>query len=189
MAKFGSVDYKQLQEFSNAFAEAVGEVKYGQVLDDAMREVGRRHLRRLIKNTPHGHYPRKTVFVTRRGGDGAMFTYAIHPKRGGTLKKGWLGKRSLTGVPSRAEIDGKAATIKIVKKGKTRSMTFCNAVEYASWVEYGHRLCHPPGAQYGWIPARHFVHNSEAVTQAEIPDILERHMRKALKKRGKRWWK
>ena len=188
MAKSGSVDYKELQEFSKAFAKTVGEFESGQVFDDALREIGKKHLGRLVRNTPYGVYPSKITFITRRGGDGLPFTFAIKPKRGGTLKKAWVGK-SGTGIPTQAEINAKAASVRVIKRGNTRSITFYNRTQYASWVDKGHRLCHPPGAQYGWVAPRNFVLNSEVATESEMPKIIERKMRAALKKRGGRWWR
>lgn len=181
------VDFEQLKKFQKIFANAVDEVERGKVYKGAMRECGRLHLKNCVNNTPfYERYPSKTVFVTRIGGDGLPFTFPIHPKRGGTLKKGWVVKthsvaEASPGIPSDSEINSMVQQTEVKKNGNTYEMTFFNRVKYAVWVDKGHRLCHPKGMAYGFVAPRNFVRNSENQTNGKIPKIIEKHLRKALK--------
>ena len=188
-ATFGKVDYEQLKKMQARFESIVGEAESGVVYDEALREVGQRHLARVVQNTPFGVYPSKTKFVRRIGGDGLPFVYPIHPRKGGTLKKGWVVETheqasSAPGVPSSSEITSRVYGTPVKVSGTTRSMTFYNRVKYALWVDQGHRLCHPVGMQYGFVAARNFIRKSEKATSREMAKIFEKHMRKALKRRG-----
>lgn len=75
----------------------------------------------------------------------------------------------------------------VTKKGVVHTITIKNPVEYASYVEYGHRqqvgryvpaidkkLVKP------WIEGQHFVEKSRIEMENEIPDIVEEKLIKKL---------
>lgn len=181
MAKSG-VDYEQLQKMQQAFEAIVGEAESGIVYDEALKDVGRRHLARCVQNTPFGKYK--------------PHAQTGEIKLGGTLRKGWVVNThsqaaAAPGTPSSAEISAKVSGTPVKVNGSMRTMTFFNRVNYALFVDLGHRQT--PGRFVGaigkrlkkaWIPAQNFIRNSENGTASEMPRIIERHMRKALKKRG-----
>ena len=79
-------------------------------------------------------------------------------KRGGTLRRGWtIGE--------------------IRKEGNMISVDVINPVEYASYVEYGHRT----RDHQGWIPGRFMLTISEQEIQAIAPNVLEMKIAKMLK--------
>jgi hypothetical protein len=76
-------------------------------------------------------------------------------KVGGTLKHGWkIGK--------------------IEKTGGTYVIDIINPVEYASYVEYGHRTVKVDG--YGWCPGIHFVEKSVNNVDRMSKPLLEKRM-------------
>lgn len=179
------MDYRQLKEMQKTFEAAVSEIESGRVYDRALKECGRVHLSNCISRTPYGHYPSKTVFVKRVGGDGLPFVFPIHPRKGGTLKKGWVVETheqasAAPGIPSSAEIRAMVSKTPVRVNGRTRSMTFYNRVKYALWVDKGHRLCHPAGAPYGFVAPRNYIRNAENETARQMPAIIGRHIRRAL---------
>lgn len=85
-------------------------------------------------------------------------------KKGGTLKKGWSqdGKYKIYHSPSACLIEIK------------------NPVEYASYVEYGHRTVNG-----GWVPGRLMMTISVDEIQRDGPAILEKKIKKLMEERLK----
>ncbi|MFR0880852.1 MAG: HK97 gp10 family phage protein [Oscillospiraceae bacterium] len=79
-------------------------------------------------------------------------------KKGGTLKRGWT-------------------VSEIRQQGKLYTVDVANIVEYASYVEFGHRT---PNHQ-GWVPGRFMLTISEEELQQIAPKVLESKIRKILK--------
>ena len=79
-------------------------------------------------------------------------------KQGGTLKRGWtIGE--------------------IRKEGDTYVIEIVNPVEYASYVEYGHRTAN----HKGWVPGQFFMQKSVQEIEKITPKILENEIKKYLK--------
>lgn len=76
---------------------------------------------------------------------------------GGTLRRGWT-------------IDAD-----IVKVGDEYEITVFNNVQYASYVEYGHRT-----RNGGWVVGRFMMTESEIELEAQAPKILEKKIEKIL---------
>jgi hypothetical protein len=83
-------------------------------------------------------------------------------KKGGTLRRGWTAQRS---KGFEVKQDGDLYTIEIV-----------NPVEYASYVEYGHRTAD----HSGWVPGKFVMTRAEAEIQALAPKVLEAKIKKYL---------
>ena len=85
-------------------------------------------------------------------------------KKGGTLKKGWSqdGKYKIYHSPSACLIEIK------------------NPVEYASYVEYGHRTVNG-----GWVPGHLMITISVDEIQRDGPAILEKKIKKLMEERLK----
>ena len=79
-------------------------------------------------------------------------------KKGGTLRRGWT-------------------VSEIRQQGKLYTVDVANIVEYASYVEFGHRT---PNHQ-GWVPGRFMLTISEEELQQIAPKVLESKIRKILK--------
>ncbi|MDR2943641.1 MAG: HK97 gp10 family phage protein [Methanosarcinales archaeon] len=154
MASWGTVDIKQLIKLRDGVAET------NDVVDEFMRAVAKefatRFLRLVVKGTPVGIYP---------SGSG---------KTGGTLRRGWTAQQS--GSVSRfvdslsIRFDGENYTVEIV-----------NDVDYASYVEFGHRT--PNGK--GWVSGRFMMTKSEIIANREFPKIAEKKMLEFLKRQMK----
>lgn len=76
---------------------------------------------------------------------------------GGTLRKGWT-------------------VGKITKKGNIYEIEVFNPVEYAMYVEYGHRTRN----HTGWVPGRFMMTISADELQKEGPKIIEKKLIKLL---------
>lgn len=77
---------------------------------------------------------------------------------GGTLRRGW--------------------TVGEIKKvGLTYEIEVINPVEYASYVEYGHRTVN----HRGWVPGRFMMTISANEVESLAPNLLERRLKDLLK--------
>lgn len=79
-------------------------------------------------------------------------------KMGGTLRRGWT-------------IDAE-----VVKKGEAYEITVFNAVEYASYVEFGHRTAN----HKGWVMGRFMMTKSEIEVQGVASKIIEKRLMEIL---------
>ncbi len=79
-------------------------------------------------------------------------------KKGGTLRRGWT-------------------VSEIRQQGKLYTVDVANIVEYASYVEFGHRTTN----HQGWVPGRFMLTFSEEELQQIAPKVLESKIRKILK--------
>ena len=84
-------------------------------------------------------------------------------KRGGTLRRGWTAANYANDIP-------------ITKNGNMLTVEIINPVEYAAYVEYGHRTAN----HQGWIPGRFMLTISEDEIMQSTPAILEKKIKKFL---------
>lgn len=124
------------------------------ICEKILREMTLRFLTKVIQLTPVG----KNNYVRRRARaeNGDYLRYArgknkgkIKTKRtntytGGTLRRGWIVKNEKQAVtnkskPTQAEIENFVKGLKFHKFGKNYKITVVNPVEYAKYVNYGHR--------------------------------------------------
>lgn len=160
--KYGNVNFgslKKLQQKLNAITPADMDA----FLTACAKELAARLLRDVIRNTPVGKYPK---------GAG---------KKGGTLRRGWTAKTheeaaggNGSGLSSVAEFLDK---ITVTHIGDTYRIEIINPVEYAPYVEYGHRT---PDHK-GWVQGRfmltiaedHIKQISEALLAQRLKTFLE----------------
>lgn len=162
MAKWGSCDFRQLQELQkkidrlqaqdiNAFCEA------------AAKELAARLIAKAIKRTPVGVYP-----------TGSGMT-------GGTLRRGWTAKTEREAEATAVFGGGSAGStyaksLQVNKVGSVYEIEIVNPVSYASYVEYGHRT----RGGGGWVNGKFMMTISASEIDAQAPAILERKLMKYL---------
>ena len=158
MSKDIKVDVRQLEQLRKTL-EAT-EKNIDVFMESCVKELAARLLAKVIKRTPVGQYPK---------GSG---------KVGGTLRRGWTTQKSGSGSEG---LNAKSAsqfvdTLKIHHFGDAYVIEIVNSVEYASYVEYGHRT-----ADYkGWVPGRLMLTISEEEIRQAAPHILEAKIKKWL---------
>jgi hypothetical protein len=118
-------------------------------------------LKDVKKNTTTGQYPSHVEFTTK---DGKRVSFDVTPKVGGTLKKGWHSTAT-------------------VKSGGGIKKSLENNVEYASYVNDGHRQVNIHGETVGYTEGKHFLERANNVVEkamiqefdAEIKRVKEKH--------------
>jgi len=194
MAKMGSMDisdFIKLRDNLNKMSEP-------KILDKFMREcvaeIAMEVLKRTIKLTPVGQSMSIAEALTDESGNeirykrgnkkGQVKTKDKIIHTGGTLRRGWTAKTQEEAESSRgsgiSNIESTAKTLRVSRTGDTYIAWIINPVEYASYVEYGHRQT--PGRyvpvlgkrlKKSWVQGRHMLQISMQEVEARLPQFLD----------------
>lgn len=148
MGRSGRFDIRGLKELQEELNKLQDPDKF---VEACAKELAARLLRMVVKGTPVGQY-------TKSSG-----------KKGGTLRRGWTGSK-------RSSAQSYADSLTTIHSGDTYVIEIVNPVEYASYVEYGHRTINN-----GWFPGRLMMTTSEQELERIAPKVLERKIKKYLK--------
>lgn len=144
---WGNANFEELK----ALQEKLHKMQSSEIqtfCEAASKELAARLLALVIKRTLPGKYPK---------GSG---------KKGGTLRRGWTGGQQAS---AKAFADG----CKVYKNGNNYTILVENTVEYASYVEFGHRKRGKNGGPaWGWVPGKFMLTLSEADLEAITPQVL-----------------
>lgn len=206
-------NFKELEKFTKE-VEKLNKEQREEFLEACCKELAARLLAKVIKRTPTGKKPEangdesikikvaESTTVQRKAGNGYV-TYQRKVMRtrsfltaegarmqqhwggyvGGTLKRGWTGGKEVK--KTLADAMEYANGLSIQKIGNTYHIDITNPVEYASYVEYGHRQT--PGRyvpalgkelKKGWAPG-HFM---LTISETELNSMKERILQAKLKK-------
>lgn len=159
MSKWGRVDYKQLQDLQKKMEKFEKAAKQ-EFMEACAKELAARLLAKVIKRTPVGDYPDDSG------------------KKGGTLRRGWTTQADGSGSEGLKTRGAKqfVDTLKVHHYGGTYVIEIVNPVEYASYVEFGHRTRN----HKGWVKGRFMLTISEQELDAQAPKILEKKLMKYL---------
>lgn len=146
------LDYDELKKLKEQIMLFGDPKQIDQFLTSCAKELAARLLAKVIKRTPVGQYPE---------GSG---------KTGGTLRRGWTGGNS-----SNAQAYANSLTVKQV--GNDYVIEIINPVEYASYVEFGHRTRN----HKGWVEGQFMLTISEDEIRRSAPRILEKKLKDYLK--------
>ena len=149
MARMGGFNANQLKKFTEELQKLQDPDAF---VESCVKELAARLLRMVIKRTPVGEYPNKSG------------------KKGGTLRRGW------TGSKGQASAKGYADDMKVNHFGDTYVVEIVNPVEYASYVEYGHRTAD----HSGWVKGQFMMTISEQELERIAPAVLEAKIKKYL---------
>lgn len=151
MARNGDVDFRDLENFRRKLEENLGGNQVDLFIEACAKELAARLLAKVIKRTPVGQYPKSSG------------------KKGGTLRRGWTNGKSQAA-------NAYANSLKVNHFGDTFVIEIINPVEYASYVEFGHRT--RGGA--GWVEGKFMLTISEQEIERDAPKILENKLKKKL---------
>ena len=152
-----SCDMHELTDFCNRVNESLSAEYRREFYKACAKELAARMLALVIPRTPVGVYPE---------GSG---------KVGGTLRRGWTAKGNDS--KGNGDVAGFLDGLEVTENEGTYTVTLANPVEYAQYVEYGHRT---RGGK-GWVPGRFMMTISAADVQKMAPQVLERKLEKFLR--------
>lgn len=174
MARWGNVDYRQFKKFAKKF-EQMQKRDFEKFCEECAKELAARLLAKVIKRTPTGKYDKPVSFTTA-GGKVVSFTPKTG-KMGGTLKRGWTAKTAAQAEGGgNANAKAYAESLAINKVGNFYEIEIINPVNYASYVEYGHRTAN----HKGWVKGKFMMTISADEVDRQAPKILEKKLLKYL---------
>ena len=149
---WGNCDYKQLQRLRDSLA-TLQSMDMDRFCTEVSKELAARLLALVIPRTPG--------------------------KKGGTLRRGWTSKTQADAASRGGSNDAKAyaEALPVRKSGNTYIIEVINPVEYASYVEFGHRT----RGGNGWVPGQYFLTLSEQDLERLAPGVIERKLEALLR--------
>lgn len=150
MGKYGSCNFDGLKDLKRKL-EILEKQKAEEFMEACAKELAARLLAKVIKRTPLGQYP---------SGSG---------KVGGTLRRGWTAGKSQNAISY-------AQSLQIQHIGDVYKIIITNPVDYASYVEFGHRTRN----HKGWVEGKFMLTISEQEIQTIAPRVLENKIKKLL---------
>lgn len=162
MGRFGSMDIRGLKEFQKKINQLQNPDKF---VESCAKELAARLLAKVIKRTPVGDYSGDPK--TCKIGTGKEIQHKGHKvkgKTGGTLRKGWT-------VGKKVSAKNFAESLKVHHFGDTYVIEIINPVEYASYVEFGHRIKRKNG--WGWAGGHFMMTISVQELETIAPKVLE----------------
>lgn len=180
--KFGNCNLgglKKLQEKLNK----VQQSDMDAFLTACAKELAARLLREVIRATPVGDYSTEIEVTAKKDSKyhkkGKTYTKRVNKtgKTGGTLRRGWTSKTHKeaeqgtgSGLSSVAEFLDK---ITVTHTGNTYRIEIVNPVEYASYVEFGHRTVD----HKKWVQGKFMLTLSEEHIQKIAPNLLAQRLK------------
>ena len=159
MAKMGNVKFTSLEKFVDKVETELGEDQVQLFLEACAKELAARLLAKVIKRTPVGQYPERV---------------------GGTLRRGWTAEKQ-------QDVKSYVESLTINQVGDKYTIEVVNPVEYASYVEFGHRQ--EPGRfvpaigkrlKKSWVEGKFMLTISSQEVQEAAPAILEQKLKRKL---------
>lgn len=150
MARSGTFNFRDFENLQRKM-EKLNQEQVNTFIESCAKELAARLLAKVIKRTPVGEYPNESG------------------KKGGTLRRGWTAEKSQS---AKAYVD----SLTVNHFGGVYVIEIVNPVEYASYVEFGHRTA----SHTGWVEGRFMLTISEQEIQSVAPAILEKKLTKYL---------
>ena len=170
MGRMGKFDCKGLKDFQKQLEKLQNPDDF---VESCAKELADRLLQLVVKRTPVGDYSHEVEVTAKRDSKnhkkGDVYKKKVNPsgKMGGTLRRGWTNGERVTTY---------AAYIPIHHFGDTYVIEIVNPVEYASYVEYGHRTAN----HSGWVKGHFMMTISEQELEKIAPKVLENKIKKYL---------
>lgn len=171
MGGFNLSELKKLQKNLNKIEES----QVNEFIETCAKELTARLLAKVVKNTPVGDYSKEIQVTAKRDSKhhkkGDVYTKRVNPsgKRGGTLRRGWTGEK-------RQSASAYADSLTVHHFDDTYVIEIINPVEYAFYVEYGHRTAN----HKGWVQGKFMMTIAEQEINQIAPKVLENKIKKFL---------
>ena len=189
----GKVKIRDLENFKDKMEKSLGVAQIDEFLESCAKELTARLLAKVIRRTPVGQKPKlegakfakfegksgkKKSFLTA---EGARLEQYWNGYIGGNLRRGWTNGQNQSA-------SAYAQSLKVHHVGNAYVVEVVNPVEYASYVEYGHRQ--EPGRfvpalgkrlKSGWVEGKFMLTISADEIRADAPRVLEQKLQRKLK--------
>ncbi|WP_313803269.1 HK97 gp10 family phage protein [Cytobacillus sp.] len=164
MARWGRVDFEQLKRLQKQM-QKLERAKFDKFCEECAKEIAARLLAKVIK---------RTVVA-----DPSKWKTPVKGYVGGTLRRGWTAKthaEAESGSGKGASAVSFAQGLQVTKRGNVYEILVINPVEYASYIEYGHRTRN----HKGWVKGHFMMTISANEVERQAPKIIEKKLTKFL---------
>ena len=172
------MDIREFEKFQKKLEKMAKEEELQKLNEKAIKELAARFLRRVIERTPTGNYSDIIEFDTEDGKHVKFKSKKNVGKQGGTLKRGWTAKTQEEAEKNETDINSFLKGMVVQKKGDTYEITITNPVDYAEYVEYGHRTAN----HKGWVEGRFMMTVSEEELRQDADKIVQKKFEAYLKR-------
>ena len=149
MARWGSADFEQLKRLQKKM-QKLQSADFDKFCEQAAKELAARLLAKVIKRTPVDD---------------------------GVLRRGWTAvSHAEAQGGGNSNVKAYAESLIVTRVGSTYEIEVINPVNYAAYVEFGHRTAN----HAGWVNGRFMLTISEQELDAQAPKILEKKLIKFL---------
>lgn len=162
----GNFNFREMERLAKDL-EKLAQNK-DELFQSAAKELAARLLTLLIEGTEPGDYP---------AGSGMV---------GGTLRRGWISKTheeafsNRKSEPGVKEVQDFLKTIQVSSDGNTYTIEVINPVEYARYVESGHRTVNHRNWVEGKFIMRGAVEDLQKIAPQVLEDKIERFLRECM---------
>ena len=180
------LDYDELKKLKEQIMLFGDPYYIDTFLTSCAKELAARLLGKVVKRTPVGDYSKEIQVTAKRNSKkhkkGDVYTKKVNigGKKGGTLRRGWTSKTHEEAASGSGKGDNTVAyanSLTVNKVGTDYVIEIINPVEYASYVEYGHRTRN----HKGWVEGKFMLTISEDEIRNSAPRILEKKLKDYLK--------
>lgn len=197
-------DFSQLIAFRDKI-QSMADGKASQFCDECTKELAARLLAKVVKRTPVGQAPQefqgedgrkkrreKEEVIDESGkktkkftSDAARYQQYWAGYVGGTLRRGWTAGQKV----SISKVGDYARSLPVNVMSNNHVINIINQVEYATYVEYGHRQT--PGRyvpalgkrlKSSWVKGQFMMTDSVREIQARAPQIVQRKLNEFIQK-------
>lgn len=182
MGKMGRFDLSGMKELQRSLEGL--QKSSDAFVEGCAKELAARLLAMVVERTPVGDYSHEVEVVAKRDSKhhkkGEVYKKRVNKsgKVGGTLRRGWTAQKEGSGREGTGTggVTQFVDSINVEHFGDTFVVEIVNPVEYASYVEYGHRTAD----HRGWVKGHFMMTISEQELQSIAPQILEKRIQKFL---------
>lgn len=172
-------DFKEWEQLEKQLNDA--DKSLNKFCEELTKEIATRLLAKVIRRTPVGDYSKDlnvdtknkrikyASFMTK--GDKRVTFQVKSVKKGGTLRRGWTG-----GKVDGNGIQNYLAGLRVHHFDDTYAIEITNPVEYASYVEFGHRN----KKSNKMVEGKFMLSISEDELNRDAPRIIEKKIEKWL---------
>lgn len=139
------------------FAKRLKNIDMNKIQKELLKELALRFLREVIGLTP--------------------VAKSTSTHTGGTLRRGWIAEDGKVSLPSESEIEGFVNSLEFTKIKDGWKISIINTVEYAYFVNYGHRL-----RNGGWWTGYFFLEKAEKYINDNYENILNKKIEDYIRK-------
>lgn len=195
VVNWGSADFSGFEKLREEIEKIAKPQELEKLNTSMVKELAARHLRELILLTPVGETTYRDILdddenvVTYKSGKrkGQIKEEVAHT--GGTLRRGWTAKTQEEAENKESDIQGFLSTITVTKEGNIYKITLLNPIEYASYVNNGHRQTsgrYVPALgkrlKDSWVDGKFFVEIAEEELKGNADKIVGRKMQQYLRR-------